>query len=464
MRRTSPTTRVTVAVAACLAATVLVSARQAPAPRAAFPARGAWPKAEPSAVGLDKAKLADAIAFAVANQNRNTRDLAVAIPNSFRSEAPYNALIGPTAPRAESNGIIIRHGKVAAEWGDTAHVDMTFSVTKTFLSTVVGLAFDRGKIKSVTDRVAGYMPKGVDLFASPHNAPITWEHLLRQTSDWSGTLWGKPDWADRPPSGKTPDQWEKREMHEPGTFYKYNDTRVNVLALSALYVLGQPLPEVLKTSIMDPIGASDTWHWEAYDNAWVEIDGRKMKSVTGGGHFGGGMFINAYDMARFGYLFLHNGKWGGTAAHFREVDRHGKDARAGQRNGTATATGTSISHSHAGRHRRAAAIPLGTARLCDVPGQRRQRHLHRLGSRHRCRRALDRQQPEPRSVPRQDARSADRLTLHTARDDTASTASPKSCYIRPALHPGALRCSSLKYSRYSRSSRLARRAHRRPRC
>ena len=120
MRRTSPTTRVIVAVAACLAATVLISARQALAPGAAFPARGAWPKAEPSAVGLDKAKLADAIAFAVANQNRNTRDLAVAIPDGFRSEAPYNALIGPTAPRAESNGIIIRHGKVAAEWGDTA--------------------------------------------------------------------------------------------------------------------------------------------------------------------------------------------------------------------------------------------------------------------------------------------------------------------------------------------------------
>jgi CubicO group peptidase (beta-lactamase class C family) len=299
-----------VAATACLAATTFVSARQAAGPRAAFPARGEWPKAEPSAVGLDKAKLADAIAFAVANQNRETQDLAVAIPNGFRNEAPYNALIGPTALRAKSNGIIIRHGKVAAEWGDTARADMTFSVTKTFLSTVVGLAFDRGKIKSVTDRVAGYLPKGVDLFASPHNAPITWEHLLRQTSDWSGTLWGKPDWADRPPRGQTPDQWEKREMHEPGTFYKYNDTRINVLALAALYVLEQPLPEVLKTSIMDPIGASDTWHWEAYDNAWVEINGRKMKSVTGGGHFGGGMFINASDMARFGYLFLHNGKWG----------------------------------------------------------------------------------------------------------------------------------------------------------
>ena len=122
----------------------------------------------------------------------------MAIPAQFANEAPYNTLLGPTQARTGANGVIIRHGYVAAEWGDTARADMTFSVTKTFLSTVVGLAFDRGEIRNVTDRVATYMPAGVDLFASEHNAPITWEHLLRQTSDWSGTLWGKPDWADRP--------------------------------------------------------------------------------------------------------------------------------------------------------------------------------------------------------------------------------------------------------------------------
>jgi CubicO group peptidase (beta-lactamase class C family) len=43
----------------------------------------------------------------------------------------------------------------------------------------------------------------------------------------------------------------------------------------------------------------------------VELDGQKVQSVTGGGHWGGGMFINAYDMARFGYLFLRNGTWKG---------------------------------------------------------------------------------------------------------------------------------------------------------
>jgi CubicO group peptidase (beta-lactamase class C family) len=298
-------------LAVALAATAVVAGREQRTPaRPYFPPRGEWLRQDPAAVGFDTAKLDEAIRFAVRHENPDTKDLAVATVNQFQNEAPYNTLIGPTQPRAGANGIIIRHGVVAAEWGDTARADMTFSITKTFLSTVVGLAFDKGQIRSVTDRVAGYMPKGVDLFTAEHNAPITWEHLLRQSSDWSGTLWGKPDWADRPPRGQTPEQWRNRDMHAPGTFYKYNDTRVNVLALSALYVIRRPLPDVLKESIMDPIGASTTWHWEAYDNASVDIDGTRMPSVAGGGHFGAGMFISAYDLARFGYLFFNHGKWG----------------------------------------------------------------------------------------------------------------------------------------------------------
>jgi CubicO group peptidase (beta-lactamase class C family) len=294
----------------CSAGALVAERPQTAAPAVYFPPRGDWAKRDPASVGLDKAKLDDAIAYAIAHETTASKDLGVATPLQFRNEAPYNALVGPTKVRAAANGLVIRHGYVAAEWGDTGSVDMTYSITKTFLSTVVGLAFDRGKIRAVTDRVATYMPKGVDLFTSEHNAPITWEHLLRQTSDWSGTLFGKPDWADRPPAGVPPDQWPNRQMHEPGTFYKYNDTRVNVLSLATLYVMKQPLPEILKASVMDPIGASGSWRWEPYTDATVTVDGTPMVSVPGGGHFGGGMFISAYDLARFGYLFLHGGKWG----------------------------------------------------------------------------------------------------------------------------------------------------------
>jgi CubicO group peptidase (beta-lactamase class C family) len=60
---------------------------------------------------------------------------------------------------------------------------------------------------------------------------------------------------------------------------------------------------------MDPIGASTTWRWFGYDNSYTLVDGVQMQSVSGGGHSGGGLFINTEDMARFGLLFLNKGKW-----------------------------------------------------------------------------------------------------------------------------------------------------------
>lgn len=299
------------AVACAWAAAAILFA--APPPQGTgpyFPPRGDWAARDAASLGFDQTRLDAAVAYAVANENPNDKDLEKDIPRTFRREAPYNALIGPAMPRGGSSGLIIRRGFIAAEWGDTRRPDMTFSVTKTFLSTVVGVAHDRGVIRSVDDRVAGYMPWNVDLFRSEKNAAITWDHLLRQTSDWQGTLWGKPDWADRP-EGETPADYPNRRLYAPGERYKYNDVRVNVLALAALHVFRRPLPEVLRESIMEPIGASSTWRWEGYDNAWIELDGRKMQASTGGGHWGGGMFISAHDMARFGYLFLRNGRWNG---------------------------------------------------------------------------------------------------------------------------------------------------------
>jgi CubicO group peptidase (beta-lactamase class C family) len=184
---------------------------------------------------------------------------------------------------------------------------MTFSVTKSFVSTVVGLAVDRGLIRDLNDPVRTYVTTGE--FDSEHNSKITWDHLLRQTSDWEGTLWGKPDWADRPPSGQPLLDYKQRKRNAPGSTYKYNDVRVNLLALAALHVWRRPLPQVLREMVMDPIEASNTWRWHGYENSWILMDGVKVQSMSGGAHWGGGMWITAHDQARFGLLTLRRGRW-----------------------------------------------------------------------------------------------------------------------------------------------------------
>ena len=291
-----------------VSATLLVAQRPAaPSGAAYFPERFDWQHKKAEDVGMSGALVNDAVQLALANETTGPKDMTLFLKNSFGKE-PFDTLVGPIRDRGGASGLITRHGFIVAEWGDPSRVDITNSVTKTFLTTVVGLAWQRGLIHDVNDYARDYMPPHVDLFESEHNRGIKWDHLLRQTSDWEGTLWGKPDWADRP-VGEKPEDWSHRPKYEPGTHFKYNDVRVNVMALAALQVWRRPLPEVLNEYVMEPIGASSTWRWYGYENSWVEIDGKKVQSVSGGGHWGGGMFINSYDMARFGYLFLRNGKW-----------------------------------------------------------------------------------------------------------------------------------------------------------
>ena len=278
-----------------------------------------WEQRTPAQAKLNAAKLDEAIAFAKANENPESRDLDHAHYVGPFGREPFSENIGPFRTRGEQTGVIVRNGYIVAEWGEPLRADNTFSVTKSFVSTVVGLAVDR-KMIALSDRVADSVPpvyilgdrldgKGelVDLFASPHAKSITWEHMLRQTSDWQGTLWGKPEWADRPAKDLAAEL--KRERHAPGAVYEYNDTRVNLLALAALNVWRRPLPQVLREAVMDPIGASTTWRWYGYDNSWVLLDGEAMQSVSGGAHWGGGMIISARDMARFGLLTLRRGRW-----------------------------------------------------------------------------------------------------------------------------------------------------------
>lgn len=272
------------------------------------PPRGAWQAITPAEAGFDPARLAEAVAWARAQAVTEPADLAKVITAHFGALEPDFRLYGPTRPRAGDSGMIVRHGYVVARWGDVRRADMTFSVAKSYLSTIAALALADGLIADLDDPVSRYVDDG--RFAGEHNGAITWHHLLNQTSDWSGTLWGVPDWADRP-EGDDPARWPERPLHAPGSRYKYNDVRVNLLAWALLQVHRRPLPQVLKERVMDAIGASATWRWHGYGNSWVELDGLRMQSVSGGGHFGGGLFISTEDHARYGLLFLRRGNWGG---------------------------------------------------------------------------------------------------------------------------------------------------------
>ena len=282
-----------------------------------YPSRDDW-QAKPSAeLGMSAAGLQAAIKYHRAHESAWPHDFITEsgryIGVADEPEAPGDVL-GPVRERGEPNGLILRRGYIVAEWGDTHRADMTFSVAKSYLATLAGLAVARGLIRSIDDPVRDYaLDEG---FASAQNRGITWRQLLQQTSEWQGTLWGKPDSIDHNRDvGKSElgaaQKGQPRPLRPPGTFWEYNDVRVNRLSLSLLQVFRRPLPEVLKSAVMDPLGASSHWEWHPYGSSWFEIDGVRMPSVPGGSHWGGGLWMGTHDHARFGLLIQRDGWWQG---------------------------------------------------------------------------------------------------------------------------------------------------------
>lgn len=267
-----------------------------------YPLSGdAWQSKMPEEVGMDSVLLQQAIEFAKSQETPRPRDYSDQVKI-------FGRLLGPIPKeRGGTNGLVIRHGYLVAEFGETKRVEPTYSIAKSFLSAILGLAVDRGLIKNVNDPVSLYVKDGG--YSSAHNSLITWHHHAQQTSEWEGEMWGKSHtFIGEAEFGR--EQRRPRELRDPGTYYEYNDVRINRLSLSLLRVWKKPLPQILKEEIMDRIGASNSWQYLAYDQSEVEIDGKKMKSVSGGTRWGGGLWINSRDEARFGYLFLRRGKWG----------------------------------------------------------------------------------------------------------------------------------------------------------
>ena len=238
---------------------------------------------------------------------------------------PFDRLRGPVHARGPQSGVVLRRGAELAAWGEPDRADLTFSVAKSYLALLAGVAHDDGLLTDEDERV-GERVRGIGFDDNEHNRAITWAHLLTQTSEWQGTSFGIPDTVDRwrrvgldpgpPPAGP---KGGARPLHAPGSYWEYNDVRINQLALALLHLFRAPLPEVFRERVLAPLGGGEGFAWQGYDDAWVELAGvGRVQSVPGGSHWGAGVSIGARDQARIGAMVLAGGTVAGTRIVSRE--------------------------------------------------------------------------------------------------------------------------------------------------
>src|SRR5258708_3334861 len=157
-----------------------------------------WARTEPEAAGFDAKGLAAAVDYAKAHETTWSRDIESVLKSGHFEEGPHAAIIGPVEPRGGPNGLVLKGGRIVAEWGDTARPDMTFSAAKSYVSLTAGLAVDAGLLPSIDQPVKALVDDGG--FDPPHNHTITWRHLLTLSREWESTLWDQPDPVDRHPN------------------------------------------------------------------------------------------------------------------------------------------------------------------------------------------------------------------------------------------------------------------------
>ena len=190
--------------------------------------------------------------------------------------------------------LVVRHGEIAGEWyfGDetptSAHE--VFSATKSYASTLIGLAQAEGKL-DIDDKASEYIPE----WAGTPSADVTVKDLI---SNDSGRHWdlgtdygGLIGAADRTAFGIGLGQ-----DGPPGTIWAYNNSAIQTLDAVLDAALGESPADYAQEKIFEPIGMADSH---------MTLDG------AGNTNMFFGMQSTCRDMARFGHLFLNEGSWDG---------------------------------------------------------------------------------------------------------------------------------------------------------
>jgi CubicO group peptidase (beta-lactamase class C family) len=196
--------------------------------------------------------------------------------------------------------VIVRHGNIVAEEyyspyrQDTKHV--LYSVTKSFISALVGIAIEEGYIESVDQRVLDFFPDHTFANPDPRKEAMTLEHLLTMTSglDWEEgmpiylEMYRSRDWVQF--------VLDKPMVAEPGSQFVYCSGCSHVLSAIIQRTTGMNTLEYAQSRLFEPLGITDVY-WES-DSSGTSIGGW-------------GLEITPRDMAKFGYLYLNGGVWDG---------------------------------------------------------------------------------------------------------------------------------------------------------
>lgn len=264
-------------------------------------------------VAVDLSAVRDAVSRQAERVTEGIKDMDRYLAAQVADES-HREVTGPLLAGSGASGTVRHRGEVIAVWGDPDRPEMLFSGTKAVVATIAGVAFDQGLLDPAARvRDAVEHPTLEKLGVEG----VTWEHLLQQTSGWTGELWGKPSGVDAQ---------SRREGFEregaPGTGWAYNDVRVNLLCLALTLLFRRPLGEVLGEALLDPLGASSSWSWHGYTDSVVDVGGADVPVVSGGAHWGGGLWISAADLALLGEVYRGRGEWRGRRLLSQEwIDR-----------------------------------------------------------------------------------------------------------------------------------------------
>src|ERR1700722_19133223 len=201
--------------------------------------------------------------------------------------------------------LIVRHGKIVvdayyAPYAPNIRHDLR-SVTKSFISTLTGIEVQEGLLHGVDHPI-------VDLFTDKHisnldddKKAITIQNMLDMTSGiaWSEDAYTPDETIIR--MYKTPDPTEfvlSQPMSDPpGARFYYNGGNPYVLSALITKKAGRDALDFARDELFKPLGISSV--------RWAEAD---AQGVTDGES---GLYLAPHDMAKLGYLYLHQGSWDG---------------------------------------------------------------------------------------------------------------------------------------------------------